>query len=76
MVPLEINMAEILDEVLLLIEHRSLPANLKVAREYGDTLRDPRGSAAAPAGDLESLPQRGTGDAGWGRAPGGCASPA
>jgi two-component system sensor histidine kinase PilS (NtrC family) len=38
MVPLEINMAEILDEVLLLIEHRSLPANLKVAREYGDTL--------------------------------------
>jgi two-component system sensor histidine kinase PilS (NtrC family) len=38
MVPLEINMAEILDEVLLLIEHRSLPANLKVVREYGDTL--------------------------------------
>jgi two-component system sensor histidine kinase PilS (NtrC family) len=38
MVPLEINMAEILDEVLLLIEHRSLPANLKVIREYGDTL--------------------------------------
>lgn len=38
MVPIEINMAEILDEVLLLIEHRSLPANLKVAREYGDTL--------------------------------------
>ena len=38
MIPLEINMAEILDEVLLLIEHRSLPANLKVVREYGDTL--------------------------------------
>jgi two-component system sensor histidine kinase PilS (NtrC family) len=38
MVPLDINMAEILDEVLLLIEHRTLPANLKVAREYGDTL--------------------------------------
>jgi len=38
MAPIEINMAEILDEVLLLIEHRSLPANLKVAREYGDTL--------------------------------------
>lgn len=38
MVPLEINMAEILDEVLLLIEHRSLPTNLKVVREYGDTL--------------------------------------
>jgi two-component system sensor histidine kinase PilS (NtrC family) len=38
MVPLEINMAEILDEVLLLIEHRSLPASLKVVREYGDTL--------------------------------------
>jgi two-component system, NtrC family, sensor histidine kinase PilS len=38
MVLLEINMAELLDEVLLLIEHRSLPANLKVVREYGDTL--------------------------------------
>lgn len=38
MASLEINMAEILDEVLLLIEHRTLPANLKVAREYGDTL--------------------------------------
>jgi len=38
MAPLEINMAEILDEVLLLIEHRTLPANLKVAREYGDAL--------------------------------------
>jgi two-component system sensor histidine kinase PilS (NtrC family) len=38
MAPIEINMAEILDEVLLLIEHRTLPANLKVSREYGDTL--------------------------------------
>lgn len=38
MAALEINMAEILDEVLLLIEHRTLPANLKVAREYGDAL--------------------------------------
>jgi two-component system sensor histidine kinase PilS (NtrC family) len=38
MAPIEINMAEILDEVLLLIEHRSLPANLKVIREYGDAL--------------------------------------
>jgi two-component system sensor histidine kinase HydH len=38
MVPIEINMAEILDEVLLLIEHRALPANLKVSREYGETL--------------------------------------
>jgi two-component system sensor histidine kinase PilS (NtrC family) len=36
--PLAVNMAEILDEVLLLIEHRSLPASLKVTREYGDTL--------------------------------------
>lgn len=45
MAPIEINMAEILDEVLLLIEHRTLPANLKVAREYGDalpTLVDPQ----------------------------------
>ncbi len=38
MAPIEINMAEILDEVLLLIEHRALPANLKVTREYGETL--------------------------------------
>jgi two-component system sensor histidine kinase PilS (NtrC family) len=38
MAPIEINMAEILDEVLLLIEHRALPANLKVSREYGDAL--------------------------------------
>jgi two-component system sensor histidine kinase PilS (NtrC family) len=38
MAPIEINMAEILDEVLLLIEHRVLPANLKVCREYGETL--------------------------------------
>ncbi len=38
MAAIEINMAEILDEVLLLIEHRTLPANLKVAREYGDAL--------------------------------------
>ena len=38
MAPIEINMAEIFDEVLLLIEHRALPANLKVSREYGETL--------------------------------------
>jgi two-component system sensor histidine kinase PilS (NtrC family) len=38
MAAIEINMAEIFDEVLLLIEHRTLPANLKVAREYGETL--------------------------------------
>ncbi len=38
MAPLEINLTEILDEVLLLIEHRSLPATLKIAREYGDAL--------------------------------------
>jgi two-component system sensor histidine kinase PilS (NtrC family) len=36
--PLDVNMAEILDEVLLLVEHRSLPANLKVTREYGEAL--------------------------------------
>src|SRR6266545_3080466 len=36
--PLDVNVAEILDEVLLLIEHRALPANLKVTREYGETL--------------------------------------
>ncbi|HET8575534.1 MAG TPA: ATP-binding protein [Methylomirabilota bacterium] len=36
--PLDVNMAEILDEVLLLVEHRSLPADLKVTREYGEAL--------------------------------------
>jgi len=46
MAALEINMAEIFDEVLLLIEHRTLPANLKVSREYGESLptrADPSG---------------------------------
>jgi two-component system sensor histidine kinase PilS (NtrC family) len=36
--PIEIDMAELLDEVLLLIEHRSLPPNLKIVREYGEAL--------------------------------------
>jgi two-component system sensor histidine kinase PilS (NtrC family) len=35
---LHVNLAEILDEVLLLLEHRSSAANIKVIREYGDTL--------------------------------------
>jgi two-component system sensor histidine kinase PilS (NtrC family) len=35
---LDVNLAEILDEVLLLIEHRALPANFKVVREYGESL--------------------------------------
>jgi two-component system sensor histidine kinase PilS (NtrC family) len=38
MAAIEINMAEIFDEVLLLIEHRTLPANLKVSRQYGESL--------------------------------------
>ncbi len=36
--PIHVDMAELLDEVLLLIEHRSLPANLKIVREYGESL--------------------------------------
>jgi two-component system sensor histidine kinase PilS (NtrC family) len=36
--PLDVDLAQILDEVLLLIEHRSLPPNLKIMREYADTL--------------------------------------
>jgi two-component system sensor histidine kinase PilS (NtrC family) len=35
---LEIDLVEILEEVLLLIEHRSLPASLKVVRAYPETL--------------------------------------
>lgn len=36
--PAEVNLAEMLDEVLLLIEHRALPADLKVMREYAEVL--------------------------------------
>jgi two-component system sensor histidine kinase PilS (NtrC family) len=35
---IDVNLAQILDEVLLLIEHRSLPANLKIMREYAESL--------------------------------------
>jgi two-component system sensor histidine kinase PilS (NtrC family) len=35
---LDVNLAEVLDEVLLLIEHRPLPETLKVMREYPDAL--------------------------------------
>src|SRR5262249_38720885 len=38
MAPLEVDMAQLLDEVLLLIEHRSLPPHLKIIREFGLTL--------------------------------------
>ena len=71
--PIEINLAEILDEVLLLIEHRSLPANLKVvSRIRRDAAGAGRPPAAAP-GDLESLPQRRAGHARRGRAARGSA---
>jgi two-component system, NtrC family, sensor histidine kinase PilS len=36
--PMEVNAAKVLDEVLLLLEHRQLPDDLKVVREYGDAL--------------------------------------
>ncbi|MBI3625240.1 MAG: PAS domain S-box protein [Candidatus Rokubacteria bacterium] len=32
--PLPVNVGEVLDEVLLLLEHRALPAHLKIVREY------------------------------------------
>ena len=38
MAPVEVDMAHLLDEVLLLIEHRALPPNLKIIREFGLTL--------------------------------------
>ena len=38
MVPFGVDMAQLLDEVLILIEHRSLPSDLKIIREYGLTL--------------------------------------
>jgi len=34
--PIPVNVGELLDEVLLLLEHRDLPANLKIVREYHD----------------------------------------
>ncbi len=36
--PIAFDMAQLLDEVLMLIEHRSLPPNLKIVREYGESL--------------------------------------
>ena len=33
-----VDLAELLEEVVLLVEHRSLPAELKVIREYGEKL--------------------------------------
>ena len=33
-----VDLADLLDEVVLLVEHRSLPADLKVVREYGEKL--------------------------------------
>ena len=35
--PLPMNVGEVLDEVLLLLEHRALPPDLKIAREYDGT---------------------------------------
>ncbi|MBI3031098.1 MAG: PAS domain S-box protein [Candidatus Rokubacteria bacterium] len=43
--PIRINVGEVLDEVLLLLEHRALPPDLKIAREYdgaGTALVDPQ----------------------------------
>src|SRR4029077_871676 len=36
--PIDVDLAQMLDEVLLVIEHRSLPANLKIIREYAESL--------------------------------------
>jgi two-component system, NtrC family, sensor histidine kinase PilS len=38
MASLAIDLADLLEEVVLLVEHRSLPAELKVIREYGEEL--------------------------------------
>ena len=34
----EVNLADLLEEVVLLVEHRSVPVPLKVIREYGESL--------------------------------------
>ena len=36
--PLPVNVGDVLDEVLLLLEHRALPPDLKIAREYDGTV--------------------------------------
>ncbi len=36
--PIDVDLADLLEEVLLLMEHRSLPPNLKIVREYGESL--------------------------------------
>ena len=36
--PIDVDLAQILDEVLLLIEHGPLPENLKIMREYAESL--------------------------------------
>jgi two-component system sensor histidine kinase PilS (NtrC family) len=36
--PVEVNAAKVLDDVLVLLEHRRLPDSLKVVRHYGDHL--------------------------------------
>jgi two-component system, NtrC family, sensor histidine kinase PilS len=38
MAPIEVDMAQLIDDVLVLIEYRSLPPNLKIIREYGLSL--------------------------------------
>ncbi len=38
MTPHPVDLAELLEEVLMLVEHRSHPAELKVVREFGDAL--------------------------------------
>ncbi len=39
--PVPVNVGEVLDEVLLLLEHRSLPPDLKIMREYDGTISAP-----------------------------------
>jgi two-component system sensor histidine kinase PilS (NtrC family) len=36
--PTDVNAAKVLDDVLVLLEHRRLPDNLKIIREYGESL--------------------------------------
>jgi two-component system sensor histidine kinase PilS (NtrC family) len=36
--PIEVNASKVLDEVVVLLEHRRLPDHLKLVREYGETL--------------------------------------
>ena len=62
--PIDVDLAQMLDEVLLLIEHRSLPAEPQDHPRVRGVAARPRRPPADAPGDLEPVPERGAGHAG------------